>query len=279
MDYLYNGVRLPQLPEWDKTVYPYAYLSTMPFFKVYTLQVSQQPADLLGNEESFYTKTPLMTSNFRYDSVFGLPPSVEWSEWDETGVGDAYGSSIGDVNPDMENYDGATDKLIWCNHDVTYPDGTVFLAASEPIPAPEVDLDPQSLTAGWLVGKKIAAMRGKKEPVAYLYNGVRLPQLPEWDKTVYPYAYIRRAEWGEVVLTVMSQPWYFDGTNAVTSASVYSQYGIYDGEWRLGLHDAEIKGGIILDDDYDIIWSNFDWCKNAEDDTVTFKASEPIPVY
>ena len=30
----------------------------------------------------------------------------------------------------------------------------------------------------------------QKEPVAYLYNGVRLPALPEWDKEAYPYAVI-----------------------------------------------------------------------------------------
>ena len=33
-------------------------------------------------------------------------------------------------------------------------------------------------------------LSAKKEPVAYLYNGVRLPALPEWDKETYPYALI-----------------------------------------------------------------------------------------
>ena len=30
----------------------------------------------------------------------------------------------------------------------------------------------------------------QKQPVAYLYNGVRLPKLPEWDRETYPYATI-----------------------------------------------------------------------------------------
>ena len=30
----------------------------------------------------------------------------------------------------------------------------------------------------------------QKEPVAYLYNGVRLPALPEWDREKYPFAVI-----------------------------------------------------------------------------------------
>lgn len=32
----------------------------------------------------------------------------------------------------------------------------------------------------------------KPEPVAYLYNGVRLPKLPEWNKSKYPYVVINK---------------------------------------------------------------------------------------
>ena len=63
--------------------------------------------------------------------------------------------------------------------------------ASDPIPVTAPALDPLSLFMGWKAGNWVARQRGKKKtPVAYLYNGVRLPGLPEWDKTVYPFAVI-----------------------------------------------------------------------------------------
>lgn len=40
-----------------------------------------------------------------------------------------------------------------------------------------------ALIQGWIVGKRLAAMRGKQEPVAYLYNGDALPSLPDGNKT------------------------------------------------------------------------------------------------
>jgi hypothetical protein len=52
-------------------------------------------------------------------------------------------------------------------------------------------MDKTSLTLGWLVGRRIAGQRTKqKTPIAYLYNGVQLPPLPEWDREKYPYAVI-----------------------------------------------------------------------------------------
>ena len=51
----------------------------------------------------------------------------------------------------------------------------------------------------------------KKEPVAWLYNGVRLPALPEWDKETYPYA-------------VIGGPYTKDGYDGVYYSFVASDY-------------------------------------------------------
>lgn len=44
--------------------------------------------------------------------------------------------------------------------------------------------------AGWLCGKKVLSMKNKKQPTAYSYNGVVLPKLPVWDKSLYKFASI-----------------------------------------------------------------------------------------
>ena len=41
-----------------------------------------------------------------------------------------------------------------------------------------------------MVGAPLHFIVSKPEPVAYLYNDVRLPKLPEWDEKIYPYAYL-----------------------------------------------------------------------------------------
>ena len=53
-------------------------------------------------------------------------------------------------------------------------------------------MDKTSMTLGYLVGRQIAGQRRvvEKTPIAYLYNGVQLPPLPEWDDKTYPYALI-----------------------------------------------------------------------------------------
>lgn len=43
--------------------------------------------------------------------------------------------------------------------------------------------------AGRAIAVRLAGL-GMEVSDWYLYNGVRLPKLPEWDKTVYPYAVV-----------------------------------------------------------------------------------------
>lgn len=52
------------------------------------------------------------------------------------------------------------------------------------------NLTPSEFSKWYLLGQSVRRMMGKGEATMYSYNGVVLPKLPEWDKTVYPYAYI-----------------------------------------------------------------------------------------
>lgn len=63
---------------------------------------------------------------------------------------------------------------------VAFPEGTEVGAN---------DINQSAKMLGYLMGRMIPRHLAKL-PVAYLYNGVRLPKLPEWNKETHPYAVI-----------------------------------------------------------------------------------------
>lgn len=117
--YLYNGVRLPELPEWDKTAYPYAIiaqLSNDTYGTYYALVVTKMNPYHLENGVHFDTS----------DGKGGDPkksycytPYSEWGEFAET-----YTWQM-------------TKTVVWTNADILNEDGTVYLAASDPVPVYE----------------------------------------------------------------------------------------------------------------------------------------------
>ena len=157
------------------------------------------------------------------------------------------------------------------------------------------NLDPISMTMGWLVGRRIAGQRGKKqkEPIAYLYNGVRLPKLPEWDKETYPYAVIGymvnlkvaylfcgEVEFKISVGTLGSPDTVFLHPTATTTILIYSYEHGQSGWTEIPPLKSEYA-------EYEVVWSAtpnnyFAWANHDvlnEDNTVYLIASEPIPVY
>ena len=138
-------------------------------------------------------------------------------------------------------------------------------------------MDKTSFTLGWLVGKQIAGMRMVKgEPVAYLYNGVRLPALPEWDMEVYPYAVIH--DYNDF-LVLTSKPFLtpnesvFGDYVSIEKCSL-KRYKLTDGAW-VYYDEAEESGASVGYDN--LIWSNHDI--PGLDVTVYLEATDPIPVY
>lgn len=124
----------------------------------------------------------------------------------------------------------------------------------------------------------------KKAPIAYLYNGVRLPALPEWDRERYPYAVISSPSVfgylsNEYALTITSAPLYVAGTIGSISLKstdevTYKNYS-YDEEtktWKLAL---EATGTFTKS--WGVRWVNYDILE--DDGSVHKVASEPVPVY
>lgn len=107
---------------------------------------------------------------------------------------------------------------------------------------------------------------GQKEPIAYLYNGVRLPKLPEWDKIKYPYAVISQYQnTGGFYLSLDSAPITVSDSGLLTYRS--KQYTVVENEW--------VDSHQLLSTS--VVWANHDvYTKNGNS---FLAASAPIPIY
>ena len=143
--------------------------------------------------------------------------------------------------------------------------------------------DPEALLQGYLVGCRLRAMRGKKKPIAYLYNGVRLPKLPETD---LPYASIHRSSGGEYWALFSSSPWEYNTARDMFISQVYPVSGSF---WECGGDFSTWKshggvtnsnGGILS---FGTMGADAWYWTNADipttDGSPFLAASEPVPVY
>lgn len=149
-------------------------------------------------------------------------------------------------------------------------------------------MDKASITLGFLVGQQIAGQMRKTEektPIAYLYNGVQLPALPEWDRERYPYVSIGLNIWSEITVICSASPFSADENGYITASgylivlydadgsSAYFPYGDFSGSENCRWGDAISAGGVT----HKTFWCNRDILD--EDGSVYLASSDPIPVY
>lgn len=120
-NYLYNGIELPALPEWDKTAYPYVVLTFYPgiggVMEKYELFCSPIPFVVSDNDKLAY---PFGESHIP-DLYYIKPTGTNWSPGT---------ASEKDSTTEISN------QIIWANHDLLYrTDGSVYLPASYPVDA------------------------------------------------------------------------------------------------------------------------------------------------
>ena len=182
-------------------------------------------------------------------------------------------------------------EYIWCNEDIKDTSGNVVFEGSEPVlveedpeepeePAPT--FDKRSFWLGVSLGLSGKGLPQSKQPTFYLYNGVKLPPLPEWDREMYPYAAIQdytnsnSAGW-RLYLVAGDAQYNYEGVIAKFGGEsvLYSGYTMLVGEktWKKA---EEYQGASLLLNDR-LMWSNFDVLN--EDGSVYLAASEPVPVY
>lgn len=156
--------------------------------------------------------------------------------------------------------------------------------------------DTSPFGVGYITGCKLRALRERK-PIAYLYNGVQLPALPEWDKEAYPYAVIEY--YGEnsgggatANLYVFDIP---AGKKTIQISSSYtatviaaSDGGTFNRMRAQLMSDGESVSspafGSVTNSNRttvspsDVLWANYD-VPNYEDGGMLLVASAPVPVY
>lgn len=145
-NYLYNGIELPDINAvWtDNETYPYAYIT------------EGTPCRLIlkSSKLTIYTTT----GNTNVTTTNPYSNYVVYELVDGAWVGVSYSGTF---------------RVLWCSADLYYAGvlsddtdselaGTLYLAASSPIPVTTWTPDPIPMTMGWLVGRRVAGQRGKK---------------------------------------------------------------------------------------------------------------------
>lgn len=149
---------------------------------------------------------------------------------------------------DPQTGDKLADHAEWTSHDILNEDGTTYLSAYTPVPAGN----------GMVV-----------------YKGVKLPALPEWDKTKYPYAMIVCFEDNSFYDLLIAETPFTHTSEAVESDGLglwYANYPDFE-TWTFYGEKNGIGGGTNKMRSF---WTNTDILN--EDGTLYLAASEPVPV-
>ena len=187
--YSYNGIVLPALPTWDKDVYPYATIMYMPsqdngYFAYF--MYSDKPFEYNESTGYFVPSDAAITEHFTHTMTEGM--ITAWSENGNTGTG-LYSQTDGSC-------------FIWTSVDVYSTSGSLYLAATAPVPLSNV-----------------------QDPGSYAHAGLHfIPPLPEWDKRVYPYGALTRDTCGEVEIYTLfysDKPFYISIDDDILTADKY----------------------------------------------------------
>lgn len=150
-----------------------------------------------------------------------------------------------------------------------------------------------------ICGKPLPLAMAQKEPIAYSYNGVVLPKLPELAKKEYPYAVIAIGNLEGYVLFLSKNPIKYMTTDGYVWGGERDDL-VIDGDFekydRL-THEGELEeldywqpalfpDSLAIyqgtyDTDKDVYIPGFMWANHEvlEGDIVRIAPSEPVPVY
>ncbi len=146
------------------------------------------------------------------------------------------------------------DTIVWANVDITTSDNEPFMSASAPIPL------------------------ASNEPVAAVYNGIKLPPLPEYDTETYPYAYIVRHN-----ASTNSEYCYFYATKSeqkIDADGFFPSYNLIFSDDLAFEHKNGSWASIFATNYVKALWANTDVYYDEEaGGGLYLAASDPIPIY
>ena len=153
-NYLYNGVVLPDINEvWtDKETYPYACITidTSNGYDLYILSCSAV--------DMFITSGGVVANNGSGKFILYVLIADEDAARENDAVANEW--CLAGENEGNTLF-GTPDSLIYSNRDILNTDGTVYLAASEPVPVDNniTIPDKASFMLGYLTGQRLRKMR------------------------------------------------------------------------------------------------------------------------
>lgn len=259
-NYLYNGVELPDINAvWtDKETYPYAIIGNVePGLEGY-YALGLYTTTGVYNSGNGQVEASSSCSYLAY--IYGSGEYGEYDSWTLVDQSDSAqaGSSL--------SYEPVT----WSNHDILNADGSVYLAASTPVP---------------VGGSKLTISTGGG---GVSYNGVELPGINEvWTdelKAKYPYACIQRFDYTELgvgivfALAATKTPFVYD---TLTGHWVYGQSSqqdyldctLLDGVWYAEESTTGDDVYISVRSEH-FVWTNTDLVDDTG--TVIHAASNPV---
>lgn len=234
----YVGAVLPPLPARDKVTYPYACMFRL-----------SSPGPL------YFSTNPLLYKKNKYETGIYIGENITTTLQYGLRKGAFYGPVEYTGNPGksvIASSDTSYDfSPFWSNYDLYNVDGSLHCTATDPIPV---------------------------QLVAYSYNGVELPALPEWDKEKYPYAHLFKLNRNHYMLYITKEINYAvsgDNFNLLHKAEdlQYSKW-TSDTTWGEPYILSTQSGTAHVTD---VIWANFDVVDETGD--VVLSATEPIPIY
>ena len=276
MNYFYNGIKLS---EFDFAAHPNALI----------VQFVEN-----GNYGLICPSTPFWIVNHNGGEVVALSPEADVDVFTCASGDSIWQQTDSQFEPEpgaiWVSLNPSTYQYVWTKADICRENSTqVVYSGSDPVE--EVIQE-----HNWLGSFKLGLSTGlcgkplpikKPGPVAYLYNGLRLPKLPEYCRDSFPYVAIIVIErTGSISLRATKEPLKIrrDTTGGI-GATIYPPYRISSlletGEWSKGL-EQETEGSV----DYRYFhWSNHDILYDddyfdADKAGTTFlEATDPIPVY
>ena len=280
----YSNVTPPPLPEYDSETYGY-----------YILVFSYE----IGAEDWYSVQLRYAPWRFSYDEALGITNGGNnflqvygdgtWGDWGQNQ--ETLAIKPGQV--------GKTYQRIYTNHNIFDANDEIYMAADTILPPDENRFPIHDFLNGLVMALCGRPIRWpSREPVAYLYNGVRLPGInsvytPELQKT-HPYAEIHytipdhdyfgigyymvsfytalpyvNAEDGKIYFRAECDCIYHSAWNTDGSVRNGFENPGYENNWP-----THLSWGIFSEN---WIWTNFDVCDSTG--KVLLAGSEPVPVY
>lgn len=262
-----GGEKLPEFPD-ANAEYPNTYVVYSLEFNGYLMIRSKNPA---------YVALDISTTNVFFQDGYIVSKYLP-----------AYGKPYWDsfVTP-RQVVGGMADysDIIWhsvINNRAGLP---YYEASTAPTPWPKFDL--KTFCAFLATGLCMPPIpKGARVPIAYSYNGVVLPKLPEWDRSVYPYALLHRGEnetdgvyyvflVGNMKPHHLANGVHFCGYGYAENGDSYKAFKSYTYNPYTTWGEFGYTYTWFLSSN--IFWTNTDILD--EDGSVYMEASEPVPVY